>query len=152
MMSIKKHLPITWSVLYVGLKNNWLNTKEITAMINDNLDKLDCDEETLVDINVNDDDKATILNILKTRARGENDGIRIWQFAHLVAIEQSKFSISEKLKEIELQWSRFDYPEAWRDFIYYMPNEKINTEEGVYQNFLTFLHEERKKLNWKDNE
>lgn len=134
-------------VLYVGLKNSWLTTKEVTALVNDNSEKLNCDEKTLVDINVNDDERAIVLEILRAQAEmKEHAGIKAWQLAYLIAIEQSKLSINEKLKEIELQWSRFEYPESWRDFIYYMPNEKVNTEEGVYRNFLTFLNEEKKKL------
>ena len=152
-MDLKKYLQITLPVLYVGLKNNWLTAKEVAVIVNDNSEELNCDEETLVNINVNDDDKAVVLEILKKQVgANEDEGARIWQLAHLIAIEQSKFSILRKLKEIELQWSRFNYPESWRDFIYYMPNKKVNTEEGVYQNFLTFLNQEKKKLNWKNNE
>jgi hypothetical protein len=144
MIDFKKYLPITFSVLYVGLKNNWMKPKEITVLINDNYEKLNCDEKTLFDINVNDDERTIVLEILKNQVEtNEYNGIISWQLAHLIAIEKSGLSIHEKLKEIELQWSRFDYPESWRDFIYYMPNEKINTEEGVYQNFLNFLNEEK---------
>lgn len=146
MIDFKKYLPITLPVLYVGLKNNWLTTKEVTALVNDNSEKLNCDEKTLVDINVYDDERAIVLEILRAQAEmKEYVGIKAWQLAHLNAIEQSKLSIHEKLKEIELQWSKFEYPEFWRDFIYYMPNEKVNTEEGVYRNFLTFLNEEKRK-------
>jgi len=151
-MDFKKYLPVTWQVLYVGLKNNWLTTKEVTTLINGNSDKLNCDEEILVSINANDDDKAAVLETLRKQAGAEeNQGIRLWQLAHLIAIEQSELSIHQKLREIELQWSRFDYPEYWRDFIYYMPNGKTNTEGEVYQGFLTFLNEEKKKLYWENN-
>lgn len=151
-MDFKKYLPITLPVLYVGLKNNWLTTKEVAAIVNDNSEKLNCDEKTLVDINVNDDEKAIVLEILRAQSEAEEyDGIKAWQLAHLIAIEQSELSIHEKLKEIELQWSRFEYPKSWRGFIYYMPNGKVNTEEGVYRNFLTFLDEEKKKLTERNN-
>jgi hypothetical protein len=146
-LNFKKHLPITLPVLYVGLKNNWLTAKEVVVMVNGNSEKLNCNEKILMDINVYGDDKATMLEILRKKAEAEEyTGIRAWQLAHLIAIEQSELSVHEKLKEVELQWSRFEYAESWRDFIYYMPNEKVNTEEGVYQNFLTFLNEEKKKL------
>jgi hypothetical protein len=152
MKNLRKYLPITWATLYVGLKNDWLTTKEVTVTINENSEVLNCDEGTLVDINVNDDNKTKVLEILRKQTRDkESNGIRLWQLAHLIAIEKSELSLYRKLKEIELQWSRFDYPESWRGFIYYMPNEKMVTEEGLYQNFLTFLNEEKEKLNWKSN-
>ncbi|MGN6511808.1 MAG: DUF2247 family protein, partial [Chitinophaga sp.] len=135
------------------LKNNWLTVKEVASIVNDNSEKLNCDEKTLIDINVYDDKKATVLEILRKQAETEEyTGIRAWQLAHLIAIEQSKLSIHEKLEEIDIQWSRFDRPESWMDFIYYMPNGKANTEEGVYQNFLTFLNDEKKKLTERNNE
>ncbi len=147
-MDLKKYLPITLPVLYVGLKNNWLTSKEVITIINNNWEKLNCDEETLIHINVNEDDEAIVFNFLKKQAETEEYvGIITWQLASLVAIEQSELSIHEKLNQIELQWSRFEYPEAWRDFIYYMPNnEKVKTEEYVYQIFLTFLDKEKKIL------
>lgn len=153
-MDLKKYLPITLPVLYVGLKNNWLTGKEVITIINNNSEKLNCDEKTLIHINVYDDDEATVLEFLKEQAETEeHTGIITWQLAHLLAIEQSELSIHEKLNQIELQWSRFDYPEAWRNFIYYMPNnEKIKTEESLYQTFLTFLNEEKKKLMDGNNE
>lgn len=149
MTQFKKYISITWPVLYVGLNNNWLSTKEVVDAINDTSIKLNCDEKTLVDINVNDDNRDALLNTLKQKADGkEYEGLLHWQLAHLVDIEQSNKPIQEKLKEIELQWSRFDYPESWRGFIYYLSSESVNTEEGIYQNFLTFLTKEKKRLNY----
>ena len=133
--------------LYVGLKNNWLTAKEVGDIVTNNSEKLDCDEKVIVNIFVNADDKATLLEILRKEAEmEENAGLRAWHLSKLIAIEQSANSIHKKLMEIELQWSCFDYPESWRDFIYYMPNEKVNTEEGVYHNFLTFIDQEKKEL------
>lgn len=144
MITVKDCLPITINSLFVGLKNNWLSIKELYNLLNVNLDKLDCDEQVLVDISVNDQDQVSVLEILSNVAEiNESQGIRTWQFAHLLAIEQSSLSIHEKLKKIELQWSGFEYPEQWRDFIYYLPNEKVNTEEGLYLNFLNFLNKEK---------
>jgi hypothetical protein len=150
-MNFKKYLPITLPVLYIGLKNNWLTPKEVATIVNNNSRKLNCDEKTLIAINVNNDEKAVVLEILRTQSESEEDtAVKAWHLAHLIAIEQSELSIHEKLREIELQWSRFEYPESWKDFIYYMPNEKVNTEEGMYRIFLTFLNEEKKKLMGKE--
>lgn len=144
MMNFKKYLPITLPVLYVGLKNNWLTSREVAAMINDNHKSLNCDEKTIVGINVNEDEKAIVLEILRSQAEAqEYIGIKDWQLAHLIGIEQSELSIHDKLKEIELQWARFEYPESWKNFIYYLSNKKVDTEEGLYRNFLAFLSKEK---------
>jgi hypothetical protein len=147
MIDYKRYIPITWTVLYLGLKNNWLTAEEVTSLINHNSSKLNCDEETLIDINVNSNNKTEILEILrKQREPNENIDLRIWQLVYLLAIAQSELSIHQKLKEIEQQWSKFDYPEAWKDFIYYMPSEKANSEQDLYDFFLNFLDEEKKRL------
>jgi hypothetical protein len=148
-MDFKKYLPITLPVLFIGLKNKWLTAKEVISLVNENSEQLGCNENFLLNININDDE-ITILELLKQQIEEDNnDAQNIWQLAHLKAIEQSHSPIHDKLREIELQWSRFGYPEAWRDFIYYMPNEKVNTEDEVYRIFLTFLAEEYKKLTEK---
>lgn len=56
-------------VLYVGLKNNWLTAKEVAGIVNDNSGKLNCNEKTLIDINVYDDEKAIVLEILTRKKR-----------------------------------------------------------------------------------
>lgn len=143
MINFKKYLPATFPVLYVGLKNKWLTTKEIVAIINEHFNDLDCEDQLLIDVNVNEDDEESLLEILKVQAKSKEDiGIEAWKLAYLIAIEQSSLSVHDKLKEIELQWKRFSYPDSWRGFIYYMPNEEAKSEEDIYQNFITFLNRE----------
>lgn len=147
MKNIKKYLPITFPVLYVGLKKNWLTTKEVVKFINDNLEKFNNDEKTIIDINLNEDERIAILEILRTKTEmKESIGLLAWQLAHLIAIEQSHISIHEKLKEIELLWPSFEYPESWKGFIYYMPNNNVSSEEGLYKNFLEFIENEKMNL------
>ena len=147
MIESKKYLSITFSTLFIGLRNDWLTTKEVITLVNSSSEKLNCNEDTLLNFNLNEDDKIEILRMLEKLARGEeNLGSRLWQLANLVAIEKSEHSIHKKLKEIEAHWSKFDYPESWRNFIYYMPNKNANTEEGIYQIFLNFIEEEKKIL------
>ncbi|SDG66109.1 DUF2247 family protein [Epilithonimonas hungarica] len=138
MIDFKKYLTITQSVLFVGLKNDWLTAKETVAIINENNFNLNFDEITLVDINLNEDNKIILLDILQKKLNDQEiaKGMHIWQISYLRAIKNSNISIHQKLREIEIQWSKFDYPESWRNFIYYMPNEKTNSEEDIYLNFL----------------
>jgi len=147
MIDLKKDFLIALPALYVGLKNNWLSSKEVVSIINDNFEKLNLNEKILVDINANDDQKTIVLEILRSQnGMDEHSGVKAWQLASLISIERSELSMQEKLKEIELQWSRFEYPESWKGFIYYMPNDEVNTEEELYQNFLIFLSEEIKNM------
>lgn len=144
MINFKEYLPVTFPVLYVGLKEKWLTAKEIVTIFNVHFDDLDCDNQILIDVNVNEEDEEALLLILKAQAESqEHIGIKGWQFAYLTAIEQSSLSLHERLKEIELQWSRFNYPDSWKSFIYYLPNEQAKSEEDLYQNFLFFLNSKK---------
>ncbi len=139
-----KNIEITWGVLFVGLKNGWLTTNEVVRIANENSDKLECDSDTLVELNVNEDSEDVFLELVKERGESEKEqATRYWQLKTLLTIEQSQEPIEEKLKEIGAQWARFDYPEDWRKFIHYMPNEDSNTPEHVYQIFLDYLKNEQ---------
>ena len=137
----RENLRITWGVLLVGLEKDWLTSIEVVKLVNEHLSVLSPDEDLLVELNVNEDDKSAIVNLLKTTGHLEQEhAINYWHQSKLMAIEQSDKPIEEKLKDIELQWSRFDYPEEWRGFIYYLPNEKSSSNKGVYQIFLDYLN------------
>lgn len=144
MINFKEYLSATFSVCYVGLKEKWLTAKEVVTILNKHFNDLAWDHQILVDINVNEDDEEALLHILKQQTKSEEDiGIKDWQLAYLTAIEHSELPLHEKLKEIESQWSRFNYPDSWRSFIYYMPNEESESEENLYQNFLFFLNSQK---------
>lgn len=146
-MSILKYIPVTWAVLYVGLKENWLTSKEVVHLINNNLDNLNCEEGTLVDLNVNDDDKNFVSGLLEEKnSQQEQEGVSLWKLAHLLDLDNTALPLQEKLQAIALEWSRFDYPEDWRTFIHYLPSEKADTPEQVYENFLSYLEKEKVAL------
>ncbi len=137
---MKKNLKITWGVLLIGLKKDWLSPIEVVKLANEHATELSIDENFLVDLNLNDDDRNTLINLLGQKGQAEEDaGIEYWQKSELMTIEQSDTSIEEKLKSIELQWSKFDYPDAWRSFIYYLPNANSSSNEELYRIFLNYL-------------
>ena len=141
-----QEIPLTPSVLYIGLKNNWITSKELVNIINTS--RLGYDEQLIIDLNVNEEDKNYILEKLYSSSKiDENIGIKVWQFFYLSEIERQNKTLQEKLKEIVLQWSRFGCPDEWRDFIYYLPNKKTHSEEDVYKLFLDYLTVEKKKIN-----
>lgn len=133
-------LKITWDVLLTGLEKGWLKPKGAVKIINEYSIELGCDEELLIELNVNEDDKDATIRLLKQRSNlKDSHAVKYWQQRALLSIEQSNKPIIEKLKDIEFQWARFDYPEEWRDFIYYIPNARANSKEGIYQIFLDYL-------------
>lgn len=127
------------------MKREWLTQNEIVDLVDEHSEELGCNEDLLLEFHVNEDDKKAILDLLKGKEEIEEyQAIKLWQRSALLTIEQSQKPVAEKLRDIELQWSRFDYPEAWRNFIYYIPSEKSSSSEGVYQIFLAYLDKESK--------
>ena len=140
---------IRWSFIYIGLKYDWLTSKEAVNLINANSAKLNCTESFIVEINVHDDEKDFILEKIKEKESiNESEGITLWQLFYLMKIKVSDKTIKEKLVEIESQWARFDYPEEWRDFIYYLPSEYSNSPEDVYLDFINYILRKKKELKY----
>lgn len=101
-MNAKKYLPITISSLCIGLKNNWLTSKEIAYYVNSDFLALNLDEKDVLEININDDDRAIVLEILsKSVEINEDIGLQAWHLANLLAIEESDLNVSQKLIEVE---------------------------------------------------
>jgi len=140
----KDNVIITWGVLLIGLKKSWLTSNEVVKLVNENSTILACNEDLLVEFNINDGDKDILIDLLEGMEEANEElAIKYWQKSVLLAIKQSQKPVEDKLKDIALQWSRFDYPDDWRDFIHYMPNENSNSSSDVYQVFLNYL-----KQNW----
>ncbi len=147
MIELIYNLPMNWGILFIGLKNDWLTTQDVSKIANMYSSNLKCCGNFLTDLYVNEDDKNVILSLIKDNFElDEQNAIKYWQLFFLNKIEQSKMPINEKLREIEIQWARFDYPEEWRGFIYYLPNEKVNTNDGIYNIFMSYINIEKKKL------
>ncbi|MCP3660451.1 MAG: DUF2247 family protein [Bacteroidetes bacterium] len=136
------NLPLTWSVLYFGFKNNYISPKALIRIINKNPDSLNLTEQLLIDFNVNEEDNFFLERQLKELSKNNlKQGIRIWQLALLIEIQKMNISKKEKLEKIANLWADFDYPDSWRSFIYYMP------ELGnPYNNFLQFIQKEKNVL------
>ncbi|MEO1515710.1 MAG: DUF2247 family protein [Bacteroidota bacterium] len=136
----KENLKITWGVLLFGLEKDWLTLIEAVKIANEYSNELTPGEDLLVELNVHEDDKNAIVNLLREKGLPEREqAIKYWQYNELIAIKQSDKPIEQKLKDIEVQWSRFDYPEDWRAFIYYLPNDESSSNEDIYQIFLDYM-------------
>ncbi|MEL7249612.1 MAG: DUF2247 family protein [Bacteroidota bacterium] len=134
------NLKVTWGVLFTGLKKDWLSSNEVVKIINEYSTSLAIDKDLWVDFNVNEDDKDAILELIKqTGPLEEEHAIKHWQQSVLISIKDSNQTVEEKLKDIELQWARFDYPKSWKSFITYMPNSNSSSNEDLYENFLSYI-------------
>ncbi len=137
---INKYLKTSWNVLVVGLQNDWITSKQVIKLINENQSHLNCNDDLLVDLNINDDDKSTILDLIrKSYEINEEKGVKEWQNSILFAIENSDISLEEKLSEIDLQWADFNYLNEWRSFIRYTFGGNANSNEEAHKLFLHYL-------------
>ena len=134
-------ITITWSVLYLGLKKDWFTLKEIINLSNENMNRLNC-EATLIELNICED-KNNALEILKEKnTENEEISLRALHLIFLMKIKYSNNTLEEKLKQISKLWAKANYPEEWKNFIYYMPIEETNTPEQVFLNFESFIYKE----------
>ncbi len=141
------NLPLTWSVLYVGLKESFITQDEVIKSI---LNKDSFKEQDILELIEVQDDENEMLKKLESLSKGETElGGKTWQAAYLLELKNSDLKIEQKLKEIEKLWNRFGYPDSWRDFIYYIPTSRTNSPELVYVNMISFLNEEIKALRIK---
>jgi hypothetical protein len=149
MKNFKKNVPVTRSTVFFCLKKDLLTAEEAVAIIFENNDKLNYAEGALIEMGIHSNHKSSILSILdKEGGVNEDNGYSVWRLSQLVAIEKSGLTISQKLKAIEREWANLNYPQEWRKFIYYMPNESANSEEGLYEIFLEYLSTEKAALSW----
>lgn len=145
MIDIINKFPKNWSIIYLGLKNDWLSIEDVFSIINSTLyDKESTD--FVVELNLCEE-KDEMLNLIQENfSINESLALEIWKLAFLFRIDKSTMLIVEKLKSIAETWARFDYPDEWRAFIHYMPNEDCNSPKEVYESFQAFISKEKNKL------
>ena len=137
-----KGLSVNWDVLTQGFRHDWITLKEVVSLILKNASLLGLEEGEIVELTVNEDDRNYVFSFLEEKSDGrEAQGILQWQLFELRKIKEANNSIHEKIRAIESQWAKFNYPNGWREFIYYMPNGISSTSEEVYKVFLDFLAE-----------
>ena len=148
----RNNIVLDWLVAYVGVVKNWLSPKEVLEAINSkDLDKLD--EEMISELYVAvEEPKDVFLNLIKRIGCISDQllevGMWVWSIAYLNDILKSNKRISEKLRDIANIWAMVDYPENWKEFIYYMPvsEEEETGEDKIYKKFVRFLELENAKL------
>jgi hypothetical protein len=148
----RNNIVLDWLLAYVGVKKNWLSPKDVLETINfEDLDKVD--ESIISELYVAVDEPMEVfLNLIKRIGCISNEvfkiGLWVWSISYLNDIFKSDKGISEKLRDIDNVWVMVDYPENWKDFIYYMPvSEGEETgEDKLYKKFVEFLELENTKL------
>ncbi len=142
----KEKFRLTWRRLYYALKNNLLSYSKIWDYYLDILE-IEKDNMNISDkIVLYENDKEAFLKYLEDNfdLSEEND---FWEFISLYQIyKDEEMILSEKLKKIEYIWANYGYSEELKDFIYYMPNGKTDSEEGIYMLFEQYIINKRSKF------
>lgn len=150
--SKRNNFVLNWELAYVGVVKDLLSPNDVLLDIDVELfNKLNDDQivELYLAIEKSKDSFLVVLNSIKKI--DENlfkMGLRVWSLAFLNDISASNKVISSKLKDIANIWAMFDYPESWKNFIYYMPVEsgEESDENRIYSNFVEFLKLENTRL------
>lgn len=154
---------LNWLNCYIGFKNNWLKKEDLMNFVTSNANNPNLDELTIELLTSENESDNTIISILEKIIsivygkdilkdnKSLEKNVRLWQLGFLLDIENMDIPIKDKLIKVSELWAGFNYPNKWRNFIYYMPAEKfdndiIYNDEYVYNNFLNFIEMEKKEL------
>lgn len=135
---------MNWEILYVGIKNDYISPSKGLKEI-DLIHLESCSDELLGELYYHKDSKVEFLKVLNSFILIENINedmsIQYWSKYFLSKIIKSNDSLREKLEQISQVWAMFNYPDQWRDFIYYMPvNEGGNLgREYIYEKFKIYV-------------
>lgn len=154
---LKARLPIDWISTYVGLKYRWIRAEEVLNLIYNDLLK-GADDNLVVDLELMKDNHKEFFSkvsqyVLSIFQDGFQDKVvraeRIWNIAFLIDIVTCESSIEDKLQRVSVLWADLNYPEAWKNFIYYMPDESSNelrNKQFVFNKLNAFIEKEKLEL------
>ena len=148
-----------WTTILIGLEKKWLLPKDMFKFLNH--ENFLCSDDDLANLYMAYDHSIKeLLKIVKHNAiiYGElNSNLKdldfdllsfdpkylaYWEYIFLKSISNSSKTIKEKLNEVSILFTDFDYKEEWKSFIYYMPAEtkdQILGDEYVYSQLLKYI-------------
>jgi hypothetical protein len=145
-------IPLSWGLGIVGIINNYISPEDLLRDIDPNELNIIDNTKLLELYSLEENSKEKFIEILTKYFNFSDELLSnyklVWSIAFLNNVLNSNISVSEKLKKISNLWAMFDYPENWKHFIYYMPveNDIDTSEELVYEKFITFLHQQNKRI------
>ena len=142
---INKEIKADWAMIYTGIVKDWLSPEEALSAIESSLlNELTSSQVTELYISQDQGKDMFVkrLENLKSFKQHELlDAISKWGLYFLQNIYRSEKGIQIKLYEIADIWAMLDYPQQWKDFIYYMPVEEGSQtgNDVLYRKFQLFL-------------
>ncbi|MBV7530991.1 DUF2247 family protein [Chitinophaga sp. sic0106] len=149
---IKSKIKLDWCIVDFGLSNGWVLPTDIAAAAYNGDFRTEIDESIIVELEIRKDDLKTFSSYISTLCDAVDDlryrAIEVWGVIFLQEIVDSDKSIKEKLVDVEILWEKFDYPNEWEPFIYFLPAENgIGTgDDKVYSTLLEYLNWKKKQL------
>ena len=151
--------------MYLGCKAKWITPQDVICFYEN--DKVKANEEDFVSLYLAlKDSYHQFLEQLKTLvSKNENITIsknedeltdcvfnyipskyfKIWELEFLMEIISLPISVSDKLSEVASLFDKMNYPEEWKPFLHYQPQEngKVSGEDAIYQRLINYIEEQK---------
>lgn len=151
----------SWGEIYAGLKRNWLVPDDVFNLCKqNNIESCNLDRITELQLALDEslfqfyekikkiiiEDKH--LPILKNEDEIERDFNyipekywEIWKLEFLLKIRNdNKSGKKEKLMNVTGYFHLFDFPDDWKNFIYYQPGDNQDSGiDSIYENFISYI-------------
>lgn len=162
----KEDIVLNWGEIYLGLKKQWISPTDVLKICNDN-DINNCNEDRLVKLYLSFDEsliafyeeiKKFIIEdsetpIFKNEDESErdlnyipNENWNIWKLEFLLRVVNSSKNTEQQLIEISNYFHEFNFPNDWKEFIYYQPNENVPPlgNNKLYERFKHYLEKQKR--------
>lgn len=156
-----------WGSVYAGIKRQWLTPKEVIVYCEKG--NIQCSEERHVELYLSYEDSLfSFLELIKKfveedkqppilcNENSNNSDIScipqeywfFWEVEFLVRITKLKKDKVFKLYDVAAIHKDFNYPKAWNDFLYYMPQEegKPLGIDFLYENLERYINQSIRTL------
>jgi hypothetical protein len=120
-----------WPVIYFGWQRGWVKISEIADYATSLVEELPETDSNLTALaSFYSLNLYNIEPLLQTQIAQQNQHSPIdsqtisdiWRLAHLVQLQDATVPPAEKLKQLQLIYAEFDYPEEMQDCFIYTPN------------------------------
>ena len=156
----------SWGELYLGCKAKWITPQDVMAFCENKKVKPANDEDYAALYLALEDSYHQFLEQLKTLVfKNENITItknedeltdcvfnyipskyfKIWELEFLMETISLPISVSDKLSEVASLFDNMNYPEEWKPFLHYQPQEngKVSGEDAIYQRLINYIEEQK---------
>ena len=157
----------SWGELYAGCKASWITAQDIISYCEFNRTTM-ADDYSFISLYLAIEESyyqfLELLKILLENTEGvvikknedevsdcyfdyiQSKYFKIWELEFLIEIINSTVSVDDKLNEVALLFDQMNYPEEWKNFLYYQPqdNGKYYDNLSLYQNMIDYVEKQKK--------